>query len=1043
MTALDDALDESSITYGPHQLRAYWRESDRADDGSINKDTPVDFTQQSDGSFSVSHALNDGFPDAVTMTGDGDASGVMKAGIGGREGLVYSSSGVRAYNAGGGSWDSGAAVTTLTAPIPTGTLRDDFIIAAILVNDATASLVPQMTDPKDHWEYLGVVSDSPLIMHIYCKRRWRTGNPQLTLMSDIPVSYMSLSVAFWARNPSSMAMDYRVTNATFLAEASSTTTHTVQSQLTNRGYQLAFWGATSASGTITNTSPLVLHGTPSANGLQVSGGITPIGDAGVYTAQMTQAVANAVVCKVAVSIEPYERPRMNARQYFSPFNVDSPVYGWDRDTADVEMDARVITADGAVDTRLFTGQMQGIKISGSSAQMDAVSKARISLNRSISLPMVSGVRENCLVDWLVTYLMARGGSFVGPAPGRYTRYWAPLYGSLHAHWDTPQSYNAAYLRDDINPFLLFGLRNPKIVGGKWMAAMYGQQTASRIEELLLLPRNMHQMSRDDFPHLYDDGAGGPLMMDMMSLGNSRGRLQVWIRGDVVQSAPTYVVAGDDYILKMVMSLSDGANNVCTVECGVASNSRNPYIRMGNTAVGFLSTSFVFGGLPTDGDWHYYGFWWDFAAGTANVCFDGSVITANGWVTGGYNDTSGLPSTDAAGRFLGMSTGFFIKGHIPMSDVIVDFGETYTAGQWATFYPTPPSPGVNATYLPTYTKLNAIAESTAVNAWETLGDLCRSVIASYRCDEQDVFNFLPLEWFGRAPQSDSVATLSTDINAGELDIAIDPSKIRNVVTVKFPDTRVDTQPQPVLLYLTSTEIPKGITQITFPLDVPIVEVHGQSSQSGASWDIVNLTSAQITTPTLPKTNHYITVNTGEDGSGTVLASSSVTAKIIQWDAGSVTLEFNNKTGAVTYLSNNGDQIPFLQILGYGVRISDAYVTVRDTDSVALRRERALDAEMPWLQTRGLATDYALLMTNILSRPIPLVSVSVIGDPQRKPGQKITLVDKQGTRVSGTWRVLAVEHSIDGPEYTQDLLLMLVGPTMIWDDADTPWDYSVWG
>lgn len=1044
MTALDDALNESSVVYGPHQLHALWRESDLEDDGDNNPDTPTNLTPQADGTFVVNHAINDALPDPVTMTGDGDASGTLTAGLIGKEGLTLGSSGLRTYDSAGGSWDTGAAATTLTGPVPPTVIRDDFIITAILIDDNTASLVQVMDDPKDAWEFLGVVSDAPLAMHVYAKRRWRMSmNPQLVLQSDKPVDYVSSSSAFWARNLTSIPMDYRVSNITLLAEASSTTTHSVSSTLSDVGYQLGFWGSTSASGVWTPGAGLTIEDDPSANGLTLMSAKTALRDSGVYSISSSQAATNAVVVMAAVSIQPYQRPRMDVREYFSPFNVDSPVYGWDRDTADVDFSARVATASGPVDTVLFNGQMQDIKVQGRSAELAAVSKTRIALNRSITLPMVSGSRESLIIDWLVTYLMARGGTFIGPAPNRYTRYWAPLYGSLHAHWDTFQSYNAGFLRDSINPFLLFGLRNPGGVAGKWGPAMYAQQTATRQEEILMLPRNMHQMTTDDFPHLYENGADGPVMADMMSLANSRGRLQFWVRGDAAQSAPTYVNASDDFLVKMSLSLGYGGGNPCIIEVGIASNSRNPYVRMGTTAAGTLSTSFVFSGLPTDGQWHFYGFWWDFAAGTANACFDGSVITANGWSTGGFNDITGLPATDAAGRAGGWSTGVSIKSHLPASDFILDFGETYVAGQWARFYPTPEAPGVNAVYRSSYLKMNAIAEPTAVNAWDTLSDLAKSAQAWYRVDENDAYNWTIVEYFGKSAQMASVAVQDTEKNASDFDLVIDSSKIRNVITLKYPETRVDTQPQFILQYLTSTEIPSGLSQVTFPLDVPAVEIHGQSIQGGATWEVQNLTSSQITTPSLPKTNHYITVNTAGDGTGTVLSASSVSATIIAWDAGSVTLQFKNVSGATAYLANNGDQVPFLQILGYGARISDAYTTMRDSGSVALRRERSLDVEMPWIQTRAIAEQIAMQLANFLGRPIALVSTTVMGDPRRKPGQMVTLLDKQGLKVSGTWRVLSIEHNIDGPQYTQDLLLMSVAPIGIWDDPDTTWDNSVWG
>lgn len=1042
MTALDDALNSSAIELGPHQLRANWRESDRSADDAINKDSPVLLTDQSDGTYTVSHALNDALPDAVTFTGDGDASGTLKAGLLGRDGLVYGTSGNRAYNGAGGSWDTGSAVTLVTAPIPPGTLRDDFILSCVLIDDSTAALAPQITDPKDGWDYLGVVSDAPLSMYVYCKRRWRSGHPQLTLIADKAIDFVSLSISFWGRNPQDMALDYIVSDMQLVAEASSTTTHSVASSLKNKGYQVAFWGSASGAA-ITPTAPMVDHGSPSGSGLVIDGAIRPYGDSGNYIAQATQTPATAIMCKAAISIEPFERPRWNAQTYFSPFNKDSPVYGWDRDTADVTMDARVLTEDGPVDTRLFTGQMQGLETNGDRGDMGGVSKTRISLNRSVSLPMVSGSRENLLHDWLVTYLMARGGSFIGPAPNKYTRYWAPLYGSTHAHWEAPQTYNASYYQDTTNPMLLFGNRWPRTVQGRWGPGMWGQQTSTRMEEVTQVPRNMWDMSKDDFPHLYDNGAGGPVMADMMSLSNTKGRIQFWVRGDAVQSAPTYLSASDDHIVKMTMTKSFGGNLVYFLECGIASNSRNPYIRMGTTAAGTLSTSFVFAGLPTDGQWHHVGLWWDFAAGTGNGTLDGSVITSSGWSSGGYNDISGLPATDAAGRAGGWTETLTIRSHVPASDFLLDFGEAYVAGKWAEHYPTPLAPGANAVYLPTYVPMQAIAEPTAVNAWDTLNDLCRSVIAAYRCDENDVFNFMPLEFFGRSPYMTPQAVQDTTKNASELNLAIDTSKIRNVVTVQFPDTRVDSTPQFVLQYTSSTDIPKGVSEITFPVDVPTVEYHGQAGQTGSTWDIMNLTSSQITTPNLPKTNHYITANTSADGTGTVLPAASVTAKIVAWDAGSVTLQFKNMTGKTAFLANNGDQVPFLQIMGYAARANDAYTTQRDPASVALRRERALETELPWMQTRTQAEIFALHLLNILSRANPTVTVNVLGDPRREPGQLVTVTDKEGTRVDGTWRILSIEHEFDGPKYTQKMLLRWWGPIQVWDDPTTPWDFSVWG
>ena len=56
----------------------------------------------------------------------------------------------------------------------------------------------------------------------------------------------------------------------------------------------------------------------------------------------------------------------------------------------------------------------------------------------------------------------------------------------------------------------------------------------------------------------------------------------------------------------------------------------------------------------------------------------------------------------------------------------------------------------------------------------------------------------------------VAVQDTSTNSTALEAVADPSVIRNVITLKFQDTRIDTKQQPVLQYLTAIAIPPGTT-----------------------------------------------------------------------------------------------------------------------------------------------------------------------------------------------------------------------------------------
>jgi hypothetical protein len=54
----------------------------------------------------------------------------------------------------------------------------------------------------------------------------------------------------------------------------------------------------------------------------------------------------------------------------------------------------------------------------------------------------------------------------------------------------------------------------------------------------------------------------------------------------------------------------------------------------------------------------------------------------------------------------------------------------------------------------------------------------------------------------------------------------------------------------------------------------------------------------------------------------------------------------------------------------------------------------------------------------------------------------VADSQGTQAEGLWRILSVKGNANGAQFTQDLKLVQVLPTAVWDGPDG-WDYSSWG
>jgi hypothetical protein len=347
--------------------------------------------------------------------------------------------------------------------------------------------------------------------------------------------------------------------------------------------------------------------------------------------------------------------------------------------------------------------------------------------------------------------------------------------------------------------------------------------------------------------------------------------------------------------------------------------------------------------------------------------------------------------------------------------------------------------MNATMRTTNLPLEGLSIEGPVNVWDTFADVARNALAMYRANEGDALEFLPPSYFGETAQMTPAAIQDTATNSTALEAIADPTVIRNVITLKFQDTRVDTKPQPVLQYLTSITISPGTTLLTMPLDAPAVEIHGAADYSSTAYQIVNLTAAQITG--VQPVSHYITANDAADGSGNVLANSLVKATIDSYSAQSVVLRIVNNTGKTVYLVNNGDQVPYINILGYGLRQADAYTTVRDDASVLLRTERSLDADFNWIQNRTTATDIAAQLVNQLARPRIQVALVCVADPRRKPGQLATITDASGTKVSGTWRILTVQHSVSGASYLQGITAVQVFPAAVWDGLDG-WDNAVW-
>jgi len=778
----------------------------------------------------------------------------------------------------------------------------------------------------------------------------------------------------------------------------------------------------------------------------------PVSQALTATTSSTTVVATMIV----VPLNLQERPRMNPRQFFSPFNRDSPLYGRDRDTAATRIDFNVLGSAGPIPTTIHRGQMADISLSGEDAEMSAVSKTRLDLDRSLILPEIWGEREGLTPDWVAAWVMSRGGQFIGPAPTPYTIYWNPLYGSTHAMLDgdsyiATEGPNFTYRKDiDSGGVVVsppYPTPRPNFVTGPFHTAVYAQQTTSKIEEIVL---ELYP-AREGLPFL----SGNSVLADQFSQTNNIGRISFWVRGDHIDDNPAFLAANGitntNFGFGYTLVLYDSAHVTFLgyFSISIRSSDRHIVVGMGQTTIGITGVDFAsLGPVPEDGQWHFIGVAWDLAVGRVKVKLDGAETTNNYWQVNQPPIPSQWPVHDAdrqpsAGGSDPLNN--LVRIHMPVSDLQIEAGQPWT-DDFSVHYPTPAAPGKTAVTRPTGLSLSGLALATPITGWGTLAEIAQATLSAYRTDENDHFNLLPLSYFGESAQMTPTEIVDTDVNASDLDVTLDPTKLRNVVTVEFQEVSVSTLAVPVLTLSQVLEIPVGVTFVTFSLDTPVTELYGKNlpgSDTAGNWTLWNLSDSEID-GTVPPTGigHYMTVNTEPDATGVNLTWDFVKARIMSATASTVTIRFTNTTLKSTYLVNDGDSIPFLLIRGNALTSTAAYVTARDESSIAIRRERTLNVQIPWIDNRDDATIIANSLASILAKARPELQVRVVGDPRRTPGQLVTVADSAGTQAEGTWRILSVNHNVNGAEYTQDLSLVYQIPVGLWDG--TPgWDNEAWG
>lgn len=1033
MTDLDDALNTNAPVLAPPLITADWLElKPGVSVGGV--DSLRDLGQQmGPEGFEVEHSFDDGLPDAVTMTGTSDASGSFGMGLVGRP--ANEADVLTGWRASTGS-GSGSG-TSITVTLPTGLRVSDYLLVAITVNNQNGIWeFNSSAEDLSAWRMLAEVSDGvgPTLTTYLFGRAYYPSMPAPDFRLNVSGSWSWVSGALGAHytaNEASVVPVWPGGDGTTLFETVTGTSHTGPTgTLTARGYVVGVFATPNASGpwTLASGGTQLVQSTGGLAALQM------VKTALIDTASVNKFVSNTagstgVAMMVALPLLVMDRPEMDAMSYFSEYDERSPIRTFERDTALMSADVNLVSPNGVVATRVFTGQMTAISVKGREADLEGLSATRLKLDKSFTLPTVWGDREACTTDWLAGYLMAQGGQYPGIAPSPYTRFWAPMHGSMHPFMSGNNSYAGGLVYEESRiPHGPFGLRPPQVVDGPFVKGMQGMITDARTEDLFITC-NTNKWDTE-VPGQETD------MYDFCTQQNSIGRMSFWIRGDANDATPDSLAGtgAPDYLFQAsVSTYYDALGNSNLIFCQINA-LRQPVIYLES---GFTLTG---GDVPADGLWHFVGFAWDYKNGLAKVRRDNSTWSLSGFTSTGFPLAVSEEAIYAAGR----RVDFYLKSRLPIADFQVEAGPTMYSELFTRFYPAPTLPSQNATYRPTNKNLAAISEAVPVQGWATLQEVAEATASAMRVDESDNIALVPMEYFGETAQMtvNSYNVLDTSVQASDLDITTDPSKIRNVVTVSYQDTRTDTNRTSLMDIMNSTPIPGGKTTMVLPLELPAAELHGAGSPLGVVWNLTKLTASQVSGGTPVPNEHFMTVNKYEDGSAVTYTGTGVTARIQTWSSSTVTIEFTNTVGSTYYLANNGSGIPALRIIGYPVRRVEAYSEFRDSSSAAKRKERSMVIPATnWIQDAVSANELAGKLINATSGPRPTMSVTAMGDPRREPGQLCSIADSEGTRADGTWRILSVKHRQSGAMYLQDLIIVRVGPTGYWD-VDV-WDDGVWG
>lgn len=700
-------------------------------------------------------------------------------------------------------------------------------------------------------------------------------------------------------------------------------------------------------------------------------------------------------------------------QYWSLDNTSSPLSGYDRDTAALTVAHGPVTAAGIERVTVFTGRMADVAVTGRSATLQAVSSTRLKMTKAVQPPGIWGDSAGLNATWPVVFALYQCGIYVSPPPRSGCRWWSPMHGSIKSMLPVNptrivRAEFLSYYRLDAGASGSIATRPTFVTdNAPYVMGCYAQLQTSQSRSIKVTDINLEPGS------------------DLISQAGNAGRVEFWVRGDAADTStgPDIILFGS--ISKLAGFEFDNVNGTY-VAAGVGTD-RKVYVSVYDGA--HTSTLKSSSAVPTDGAWYFVGAAWNVATNKLWVDFNGTVASST---PSPAMSTSGLPAADdwytTISNFL---------SYLPVTEVHLTAGTQANPDNYVWVNDGTYAWTAGAVLRPSRLDLVGLAEPKPREAWELISQFAQAELAMTRTDELDRFCYLPLSYWVETAQQTVADTWSTSLNAdGDFSITRDPTKVRNEVTVTYSASTIAALTSDIVyIGLTVITIPPGISTQTFP-------VAGIAWAAIATLTNLNATDVQTIGGNVPYGLDFVCINSRSDGAGSYATTAQVSARVTAWTSDSVEVTFTNYTYSNWYVANGSTVgVPFIQLYGSFLAKSTVSVTVRDEVSVAARGVRGLTVDLPGIQDATTAAWAAETILTFVRVPRPVLKARLRADPRRQPGDLVTFTDPTNTGVSGQWRVMSVDTTINGADATQQVVATKAWPVAVWGQSN--WGEALWG